>query len=198
MGIIATEAAEAAAGSTPSTGYASGRTTILSPCRLYRYTLWREWRLPHGLPYPLPLHAASEFAMFIGLNPSTADETQDDPTIRKCVGFAKRWGYGALCMTNLFAFRATSPKDMRKYPRPIGEDNLITLVQLGQQAGIVIACWGVNGCFNHRDRYVESVLKAEGVKLHYLRLTKGGQPEHPLYVPYEVTPTPYGARTHNA
>ena len=79
------------------------KTATFSECRKYRYTLWRRW---DGL-------FASGYAMFIGLNPSTADETNDDPTIRRCIGYARDWGYGGLCMTNLFAFRATLPKNMK-------------------------------------------------------------------------------------
>lgn len=175
-----------------------GRHTVLSECRKYRYTLWREWRLPHGLPYPLPLHTASEFVMFIGLNPSTADETKDDPTIRKCVGFAKRWGYGALCMTNLFAFRATQPKDMMAQERAVGPDNIAWLRKCAEQASLVVAAWGTKGSFRHQDRVVENYLKHLAHKpLKCLRKTKDGYPEHPLYVPYEKAVESYEARTDN-
>ncbi len=118
----------------------------------------------------------------IGLNPSTADETKDDPTIRKCVGFAKRWGYGALCMTNLFAFRATQPKNMRGDGRPIGNDNDRWLAACARDAGIIVAAWGVNGAFMGRDEEVKKILD----NLMCLRKTKDGYPEHPLYVPYEI------------
>ncbi len=88
------------------------RQTILSKCRTYRYVLWREWDMVN-----------TEYAMFIGLNPSTADEIEDDPTIRRCVDYATRWGYGALCMTNLFAYRETDRELMQKHPSPVGADN---------------------------------------------------------------------------
>ena len=77
--------------------------------------------------------------MFIGLNPSTADETIDDPTIRRCISFSKDWGYGALCMTNLFAFRATDPAVMKAHPEPVGEANDGTLVEFALSAGVVVA-----------------------------------------------------------
>jgi hypothetical protein len=83
--------------------------------------------------------------MFIGLNPSTADETIDDPTIRRCVIFAKDWGYGALCMTNLFAFRATDPAIMKAHPEPVGESNDGTLEELALSTVVVVAAWGVGG-----------------------------------------------------
>lgn len=147
------------------------RTARLSPCRAYRYELWRRW-------------SDGPFCMFIGLNPSTADETDDDPTIRRCVGFAKAWGYGALCMTNLFAFRATEPHDMKKAPDPIGPDNDRTVESLAEQAGVVIAAWGADGVFLKRDTYAKLFVD----RLHYLRLTKNGHPGHPLYLPGDLKP----------
>lgn len=96
------------------------KTAKLSDCRTYRYELWRTW--DESKPY----------AMFIGLNPSTADETEDDPTIRRCINFAKTWGYGGLCMTNLFAYRATQPEDMKRASDPIGNKNDETLILLAK------------------------------------------------------------------
>ena len=80
--------------------------------------------------------------MFVGLNPSTADETNDDPTIRRCISFAQAWGYEGLCMTNLFAFRATEPSDMMKSPDPVGPENDQALINLAESAGVVVAAWG--------------------------------------------------------
>jgi len=114
------------------------RETVLSPCRTYRYTLWREWMGREG------------YAMFVGLNPSTADERVDDATIRRCVNYAKAWGYGALCMTNLFAFRTVSPVIMKAQPDPVGPDNDGWLVDMAADAGVVIAAWGADG--GHRQR----------------------------------------------
>ena len=82
---------------------------IFSECKKYRYLLWRKWgKSPH-----------SKYVMFVGLNPSTADESIDDPTIRRCICFAKDWGYDGLFMANLFAYRATYPVDMFKFAEPI-------------------------------------------------------------------------------
>src|SRR4051794_22888220 len=91
------------------------RTTIFSDCRKYRYVLWRDWT---DL-----LIGDQGYAQFICLNPSTADEVQNDPTIRRCIQFAKDFGCSALCMTNLFAWRDTDPKAMMKVPEPVGPDN---------------------------------------------------------------------------
>jgi hypothetical protein len=170
------------------------RNTIFSNDRVYRYTLWREW--PPATPnllYTADPHLAyyrgqhSQYAMFIGLNPSTADETKDDPTIRKCVGFAKRWGFGALCMTNLFAFRATDPRKMKLELDPTGPSNDKLIAACARSAGIIVAAWGVNGEHMNRDGEVINLVD----DLYCLRTTKHGMPEHPLYIPYDTQPMRY-------
>src|SRR5688572_21429898 len=122
------------------------RRTIFSPCRKYRYTLWREW----------DMHNPS-YCQFIGLNPSTADEVQDDPTVRRCIDFAKRWGFGALCMTNAFAWRDTDPEEMKKVPFPIaetgdspafpyyGNKNDYWIGSVAREASLIVAAWGKDG-----------------------------------------------------
>lgn len=164
------------------------RLHAFSEDRVYRYTLWRDWTDETLELEERAGNHSHEFVMFIGLNPSTADETKDDPTIRKCIGFAKRWGYGALCMTNLFAFRATDPKDMKRFLHPYGPDNNDHLGRVAAHAGMVVAAWGVNGIHNERDKEVTEMMRDLGVQLHCLRMTASGHPEHPLYVPYTVTP----------
>ncbi len=134
--------------------------------RIYRYVLWRKWNL------------SEKYVMFIGLNPSTADETEDDPTIRRCVQFAKDWGYGGLCMMNLFAFRATKPEIMMAYYSPVGIDNNIWLKRLTSKADIIIAAWGTNGNYTNRDQKVMSLIP----ELKCLGTTKDGYPRHPLYL----------------
>ena len=148
--------------------------TVFSPCRAYRYTLWREWIGGEG------------YAMFVGLNPSTADETQDDPTIRRCIAFAKAWGYAGLCMTNLFAFRATAPKVMKAAADPVGPENDRYLLALASRAGVVVAAWGANGTHLGRSSEVLKLLP----KLQCLSLTKDGHPGHPLYLRKTLTPIP--------
>ena len=136
--------------------------------------LWREWIGGDG------------YAMFVGLNPSTADETMDDPTVRRCINFAKAWGYGALCMTNIFAFRATDPADMKAAIDPVGPDNDKTLLEMARSAGVVIAAWGVHGAYLERSAKVHHMLGP----LHCLALTKEGHPGHPLYLPKDLMPRP--------
>lgn len=149
-------------------------SATISPCNRYRYDLWRHWA--HG-PY----------CMFIGLNPSTADGLNDDPTIRRCISFAKAGGYGALCMTNLFAYRATSPTVMKSVPDPIGEENDGYLTSLAAGAGIVIAAWGVHGVHRKRaDKVIEMI-----PFLHCLGVTKEGHPKHPLYLSKNCKPVPF-------
>ncbi len=122
--------------------------------------------------------------MFIGLNPSTADERLDDPTIRRCLGFTKAWGYGGLIMTNLFAYRATNPIDMQIEPDPIGLKNDYFLRISAGYASIIIAAWGTSGGFLQRDKTVIKLIP----NLCILRLTKNGFPSHPLYLPKNLKP----------
>jgi hypothetical protein len=145
-------------------------SAYLSEDRVYRYLLTRSW-------------GRGPAVYFIGLNPSTADEESDDPTIRRCVGFAKSWGFDSMVMTNLFAFRATLPQDMKAAPDPIGPENDIILQALGS-LGTVVAAWGTDGGFKGRDRQVRAMVP----NLHVLRLTKDGHPAHPLYLPANLTP----------
>lgn len=141
-------------------------SAVFSPDRMYRYELRREWG--PGLR-----------VAFIGLNPSTADETLDDPTIRRCIGFAKRWGAGSLVMLNLFAFRATDPRAMKAAHHPIGPENDKHIVQATRYVDVAVAAWGVHGSYLARD---EEVLKLMPVSPGALGFTKAGYPRHPLYV----------------
>ena len=123
--------------------------------------------------------------MFVGLNPSTADETEDDPTINRCINYAKSWGYGGLCMANLFAFRATEPEDMMKALDPEGIENDKWLLKLANDAGIVVGAWGNNGGFQNRAEKVIELLP----EMSYLKLNKTGHPAHPLYLNGDLKPT---------
>ena len=151
---------------------ARSRHAVFSPCRTYRYALSRVWA------------ADKPYALFIGLNPSTADETLDDPTIRRCIDFAKRWGYGGLVMANLFAYRATDPAVMKRAAEPVGELNDPWLIALAAQAGVVIAAWGEHGAFGQRSAQVCQLIP----QLHYLQLNKSGEPRHPLYLKRTLVP----------
>lgn len=148
----------------------------MSECQRYRYTLLR--RLDRG----------DTKLVFIGLNPSTADAHHDDPTIRRCIGYARAWGMSSMWMLNLFAFRATDPADMRAAPDPIGPENDATIDCICQDATMIVAAWGVHGTYLGRDNVVRDRLKG---RLHALRLTRGGHPAHPLYLPAELKPQPW-------
>ena len=111
------------------------KDAFLSEDRMYRYGLSRVW--DKSRPYVL----------FIGLNPSTADENKDDPTIRRCVDYVCKWGYGGLKMANLFAYRATLPSDLRKAKEPIGVDNDKYIKELSKSAAITIVAWGNDGSY---------------------------------------------------
>jgi hypothetical protein len=125
--------------------------------------------------------------MFIMLNPSTADATNPDPTMTRCMNFAKLWGFGGLAIGNLFALRSPSPKDLARATDPVGPLNNASLLRLVGESTLVVAAWGNHGVYIERDAAVRALL--DGVPLHYLRLTKAGQPEHPLYMPAGVAPT---------
>lgn len=148
------------------------KSAVFSPCRKYRYALYRTW----------DERLAS--CMFVGLNPSTADETKNDPTIRRCINFAKRWGCGGLIMANLFAFRATKPEDMKAAADPVGPENDRWLIQLHNAAGLVIAAWGRDGVFRERGAKVLAMLRRnrDGGDIGCFGLTENKQPKHPLYI----------------
>jgi hypothetical protein len=156
------------------------RSAHFSPCRLYRYALWRAWGAQAGA-------VDRGYVLFIGLNPSTADENNDDPTIRRCIAFAKAWGYSGVCMVNLFAFRSTDPAAMLAANDPVGPENDVWLERLARRAGLVVAAWGVHGTHMERDSRVKQLIP----EMRYLRLTKDGHPGHPLYLPKTLTPQPF-------
>ncbi|MAJ43211.1 MAG: hypothetical protein CMF96_00515 [Candidatus Marinimicrobia bacterium] len=148
---------------------------IFSDDRIHRYTLWRIWN--KELPKVL----------FIGLNPSTATETKNDPTIRRCMGYAKYWGYGGYIMGNIFAFRSTNPAKLRNTSDPIGPKNDYWLKRLYEEADLTIAAWGTNGKYMNRGNQVLELFS----NLKCLRITKNGYPSHPLYLPKNLKPIHY-------
>lgn len=152
------------------------KNAILSTDRVYRYSLSRIW------------DESKSYLNVIGLNPSTADEMEDDRTSRRCIGFAKDWGYGGLIMTNLFAFRTTKPADMRAADEPIGPENNKHLILIAEKSGMVLAAWGTHGNFNNRDKEVINILLPE--KINCLKITKSGLPAHPLYIKADTKPLP--------
>lgn len=149
----------------------------LSPCRSYRYTLTREW------------DPAKPTVNFVGLNPSTADEQADDPTIRRCVADARAWGFGRLVMTNLFAWRATDPRELLLARDPIGPENDRHLIEQAAAAARVLGAWGAHGALRERARDVLTLLRQFDV--YCLAVTKGGHPGHPLSKKANLVPVRY-------
>lgn len=148
------------------------RGAIFSECRKYRYVLHRIWQ---------PKKAG---VAFVGLNPSTADANVDDPTIRRCIGYAERWGYGGIFMVNLFAYRATDPKVLKTVSDPVGQLNDIYLLANTGTGQLTICCWGSHGVYMDRAADVLCLIEDP----HYLKLTKSGQPGHPLYLKKDLKP----------
>ena len=143
-----------------------------SECGRYRYRLWRRWSHDPGM------------ALFVMLNPSTADGAQDDPTIRRCVAFAQRWGCGALSVVNLFAFRSTDPAGLLTATDPVGPDNDEAIRQAAADASLVVMAWGAHAMAAERGRQVLPMLRAP----HYLKLNRDGSPAHPLYLRSDLQP----------
>jgi hypothetical protein len=147
---------------------------IFSPDERFRYVLTREWDACRGK------------LAIIGLNPSTATAEQDDPTIRRCIGFAKREGFGGLAMLNLFAYRATDPRELTRAltrgENIVGELNDSVLRLYGNEGRIVLAAWGAGGALCGRGRDVTRNLVAAGADVRCLGLTTQGDPRHPLYM----------------
>lgn len=148
------------------------KDAVLSPCGVYRYRLLRAWD-------------DKPRVWWVMLNPSTADASVDDPTIRRVVSFSQGWGYGGCVVVNLFALRATDPAALKGHADPIGPDNDLHL-RLALAAPLVVAAWGANKTCG-RDQAVMRLLA--GKSLHCLEKTKEGHPKHPLYVRGDATPT---------
>jgi hypothetical protein len=160
------------------------QNAVISNCGRYRYLLTRQ--IAPGL----------RTATFIMLNPSTADATTDDPTIRRCIGFSRQWGCGKLAVLNLFAVRATAPADMKRARDPVGPENKDwfdrTLAHRGE--GPVICAWGVHGEHLEQDSAVLGWLDDIGVKPRALGITRDGHPKHPLYLSYGAQLIPFAGR----
>jgi hypothetical protein len=149
-----------------------------SECQRYRYALWRWWgQGPPRLPY---------LCAFICLNPSTADASNNDPTVTRCIVFSKRWGFDGFAMLNLFAHRATDPKEMKRAINPVGPLNDDVIRYYAKAAGMTVAAWGAHGTHLGRNNAVLRLLK--GQRLYHLAVTKDGHPRHPLYLAGELKP----------
>jgi hypothetical protein len=159
---------------------ADGTTSaaLYSNCERFRYRLDRQW-------------SDADPMTFIMLNPSTATEAANDPTIARCQTRARTSGFGGVRIVNLFAFRATDPADLKRAIDPIGPDNTSALVDACNAAGLVVAGWGIHGTHQNRAGTVLRILGDKGVQIHTLGLTQHGHPRHPLYVAYATQPEPW-------
>lgn len=144
-----------------------------SKCDLYRYGLSRVWDV------------AQPAVLFIMLNPSTADELTNDPTVARCETRARSMGFGGVMIANLFAYRATRPQDLKRAEAPVGGANDAVLAHWTARAGLTIAAWGVHG--GHQGRAAAMARGLDGSMSH-LGLTKDGHPRHPLYVSFATAP----------
>lgn len=151
-------------------------TAVYSPCEKYRYSLTRTWD-----------DAAGKVA-FVMLNPSTATEVQNDPTVERCERRARTLGFGAFRVTNIFAWRDTDPRKMRAAVDPIGPSNDDAIADACAWADQVIAAWGTHGEHLGRGASVEQILRRANTPIYHLGLSKAGHPKHPLYIAYAQTP----------
>ncbi|GHG83766.1 DUF1643 domain-containing protein [Pseudodonghicola xiamenensis] len=149
---------------------------VYSDCEGYRYSLTRVWE------------SGAARVSFIMLNPSTATEVQNDPTVERCERRARALGFGGFRVTNIFAWRETDPRAMRRASDPIGPGNDDALLDSLGWADQVICGWGTHGAHLDRGPAVETLLRATGRPLHHLGLSKAGHPKHPLYIAYAKEP----------
>ena len=150
-------------------------TALYSPDNRYRYALTRDWAL-------------GQRVLFVMLNPSTATEMQNDPTVERCERRARALGFGGFAVANIFAFRATDPRVMRAASDPVGPANDATILELASSANQIICAWGSHGAHLDRGAKVEALLRVTRNDLYHLGLTKAGQPRHPLYIGYAQQP----------
>lgn len=150
-----------------------------SRCRTWRYLLWRRWETD------------AKMCAFVMLNPSSATESEIDPTVRRCIGFARRWGYGGLYVLNIFSLRATYPKEIYRHPDPVGPENDATIEEICPLADKVICAWGNHGLLNGRGQAVKQKIARLGCTPLCFEITSKGEPKHPLYVGYAVSPFPF-------
>jgi hypothetical protein len=143
------------------------KSAVISECGQYRYLLTRRW-------------AKGPSMLWIMLNPSTADASEDDPTIRRCLGFARRWGFESLEVVNLFAVRATDRTVLTRTPDPVGAENDRYIQEAAARAGLVVVAWGTWGSLFDRQATVAEALA--WCPLYCLGKTSSGFPRHPLYV----------------
>jgi hypothetical protein len=159
--------------------YQNTGSAVISEDGKYRYHLWRR------------VSENERVATFIMLNPSTADACADDATIRKCLGFCRRWGCGELHVVNLFAFRATDPRELGKALDPVGPGTGPAIRRAVADADLVVCAWGIHGGYLKQGEAVVSLIRPL-CKPMCLGVTRDGRPRHPLFVPYSARLVPFG------
>lgn len=152
---------------------------VFSPCDRYRYRLWRYW------------DRAKKPLCFLMLNPSTADDLENDPTVERCQRRAMMMGFGGLEVVNIFAYRSTDPSALSAVGDPVGPENDVAILGACRLAGMVVCAWGEHGKLGDRSGKVLELLAREGIPLHALVVNSSGEPKHPLYVSYDIRPTPF-------
>lgn len=155
------------------------KSAVISEDGVMRYNLIREW------------DGDKPNLLFVLLNPSTADAKQDDPTIRRCVGFAQRLGFGTMIVVNLFAYRCSKPKHLLNTHNIIGRDNDRYIINAAKRVSMIIVAWGCHKAVLRGDRSQKVLNILPKDKTFCLGKTKDGYPKHPLYVPYESKPISY-------
>jgi len=151
------------------------RRASFSRCGRYRYALWREW------------DPAFPQVLFIGLNPATADAEKDDNTMRRCMYYARDWGYGSMAVGNLFAFRTTWPAELKKAKDPVGKNNDRWLRKLTRESDMTVVMWGNDGGFLGRSSKVLT-----GIPDPYcFKVTSRGEPHHTRGLSNGIKPSPF-------
>ena len=149
--------------------------TIFSTDRVYRYTLVRE------------IGDSDKTLFFLCLNPSTADEIKNDPTVTRCIGYARDWGFGRLLVGNIFAIRSTDPKLLYKTDDPVGSENDKWIKKMAEHSDLTVGAWGNHGQLNSRSAQINKLI----TDINCLKITKLGEPSHPLYLSKKLKPIPF-------
>lgn len=155
-------------------------SAVISECGNYRYRLERTW------------DSDKPAVAFVMLNPSTADASEDDPTVRRCIAFARSWGYGRLIIGNLFALRSSDPLILKVHPEPVGPFNDLHLLQIAKDAEEVVCAWGAHGSLRARDD--EALRFLSGKRTVALKRTNDGSPGHPLYIKSTAERLPFAGK----
>jgi hypothetical protein len=153
---------------------------VISRDQQYRYWLHRSWLSGSGI------------VVWVMLNPSTADATENDPTIFRCMRFSQRWGFGAMIVVNLYAGRTTEPKGLLEMDDPVGPLNQ-EYVDMAIKAATkyVVCAWGANRLVENKGPKMAHRLRGSGVKLKCLGVSAAGHPRHPLYLPGDKELEPF-------